>query len=324
MTNFKIFLRDGKLMVGEFPELKLLSLEDPIGREDALIENSKRKREHNDAVESAMASAVEVVKGEDVFHKINDWFIPLPGGGLGRKLNEGQLCDLPTGWMVEYKEQYWTGSALSKGSRLPDWIDIPNVDDPIYRSGETRKIARLKYDLRETNPIKEALKESKSPVIPEGSEKKKFEVLLYGEWVELSENQYLQAINNNHYGRINGIEQHRNSAGKPAIDDTLKPRIDRIGELYESGKDDIHGISRFLLPRDDRERLDHLINVIRELRDIAAVEAKAAQDSPQTESQGEVFNEIFNRYHTLICGGYSREDIAKSLMGSFSITRKTV
>jgi hypothetical protein len=262
MSNFKIFLRDGKLMVGEFPE----------GRN--FHQDFAEEKRHNAAVEAAKKNAVEVVN-------------PICGAEY-EPMQEGQLYDLPKGWTVEIKGQYWTGSPLTKNSRLPEWIDI-DKGMTIYEGLETRKIARLipaskvsgiaaigvpesgdfdtlpgkgdkggecnrtvcknteaEYynhstrmyycaecavlinDANKADAIRLyghelcTLEESKSPVIPEGSEKEKFEVLLYGEWVELSENQYLQAINNNHYGRINGVEQHRKSADKPAIDDTLK------------------------------------------------------------------------------------------------------
>jgi hypothetical protein len=83
----KLFLHSGKMMIGEFPDVQTNAL-------SAL----SVLNECEAAVSAAKASAVEVVNGEDALHKINDWFLPLPGGGLGRKLNEGQLCDLPTGW----------------------------------------------------------------------------------------------------------------------------------------------------------------------------------------------------------------------------------
>jgi hypothetical protein len=90
----KLFLHSGKMMIGEFPDVQTNAL-------SAL----SVLNECEAAVSAAKASAVEVVNGEDALHKINDWFLPLPGGGLGRKLNEGQLCDLPTGWTVEYEKQ---------------------------------------------------------------------------------------------------------------------------------------------------------------------------------------------------------------------------
>lgn len=123
----KLFLQAGKLWYNELPEQNI-SWE--LGNMTAL--------EYDGAVSAAMASAVEVVDGEEA--------IDFVGGKLmifGQECEEGQLCSVPEGWTVEIKEQYWTGSALSKGSRLPDWMDIPDGNDPLYRIGETRKIARL-------------------------------------------------------------------------------------------------------------------------------------------------------------------------------------
>jgi hypothetical protein len=201
MTNFKIFLRDGKLWGNEFPEIPAVSI--------SANQDAARMRSYNRSVESACATAIEVIG-------IDEDALILNGFAC-----EDDFYSVPTGWTVDVKGQYWTGPPV------PEWMDIDN-GMTVYEGLETRKIARLipsKVD---------------SPVIPEGSEKQKFEVLLYGEWVELSENQYLQAINNNHYGRINGVEQNRKSADKPAIDDTLKGKFVsdpvRANETFEKLK----------------------------------------------------------------------------------------
>lgn len=100
----KLFLQSGKLMIGEFPE-------EPIKGEFELP-YAKAMKKYYAVLESAKASAVEVVNGEDCFHKINDWLTPLPGGGLGRQLQKGELCDLPSGWTVEIgKCDKWCGGA---------------------------------------------------------------------------------------------------------------------------------------------------------------------------------------------------------------------
>lgn len=118
----KLFLQSGKLMYGEFPE-------EP--------ESGGAMPAYDRAVSAAKASAVEVVNGEDCFHKINDWFTPLPGGGLGRKLLEGQLCDLPEGWTVEIEYQH-------KAFDTWETVDEKRYNQfCIIRAGVNRKVARL-------------------------------------------------------------------------------------------------------------------------------------------------------------------------------------
>jgi hypothetical protein len=282
MTNFKIFLRDGKLFGNEFPEIPAVSI--------SANQDAARMRSYNRAVESACGTAVMVIGLDESALILNGFAC------------EDDFYSVPNGWTWEYGEQrrYETSCGYSNWYNTePSWADGHKF--------ESRKIARLvKIEEREcisqfasAEEFSQAHEESKSPVIPEGSEKHDFclpwtyqeRADKYTHIIRGNSNQHLLQGRQ----RPDGYEEALfrmivkavnayHSADKPAIDDTLKGKIDRIGELYESGKDCIHGISRFLLPKDDRERLDHLINVIRELRDIAAVEAKAAQPPAQAES----------------------------------------
>jgi hypothetical protein len=128
----KIFLSEsGVLMAGEFPEPP-----------ETLLHDTHQKYQHaitkwEAAVEAAKASAVEIINMDTPTAQFQ---FALSLGGL---MTKGKLYDLPPGWTVEYGEQYRTNSALSKNSRLPHWMDIPDSNDPLYRIGETRKIARL-------------------------------------------------------------------------------------------------------------------------------------------------------------------------------------
>lgn len=83
----KLFLQDGKLMVGEFPE-------EPTswGQEDSQYYGCVRDEYHK-AVEAAKASAVEVVNPEEIT----------------ASLAEGHLYDIMKGWTVEKYRQDETG-----------------------------------------------------------------------------------------------------------------------------------------------------------------------------------------------------------------------
>lgn len=178
MSNFKIFLRDGKLWGNEFPE-------QPETKGVTWNDYHRAAAEYDSLLTASKGSAMEIIN-------------PISGARY-EPMEEGQPYPIPAGWKVEYGDDHCQKQHCRSDDVCKEECQYP------------RKIARLIPDS----------KVSDSPVIPEGSEKQKFEILLYGEWVELSENQYLHAINNNHYGRINGVEQHRKAADKPTIDDTL-------------------------------------------------------------------------------------------------------
>jgi hypothetical protein len=207
MTNFKIFLRDGKLWGNEFPEIPAVSI--------SANQDAARMRSYNRSVESACATAIEVIG-------IDEDALILNGFAC-----EDDFYSVPTGWTVDIKGQYWTGPPV------PEWMDIDN-GMTVYEGLETRKIARLipsKVD---------------SPVIPEGSEKAEFDplkpftrdewqaiadkhtpegqpfhhvkgsVVVPGAWLEGEMVGYARCMVDMYYPLLNKI------ADKPAIDDTLK------------------------------------------------------------------------------------------------------
>lgn len=52
-------------------------------------------------------------------------------------------------------------------------------------------------------------------------------------------------------------------------------RLERIGELYERGKDELNNISFGLLPADEQKSHARMFGILSELRDIAAMGLKA-------------------------------------------------
>jgi hypothetical protein len=253
----KLFLHSGKMMIGEFPDVQTNAL-------SAL----SVLNECEAAVSAAKASAVEVVNGEDALHKINDWFLPLPGGGLGRKLNEGQLCDLPTGWTVEYEKQCqyqetdgncpdcFRGSLCKKIAHLipaSNASGIKYMHDRECRRYRDESVLCQNHCYFKTSGIKECpIKSSGIAAIgvPESgdfdrSEKDEHEVWCNGAWMSVTENVYMQLINNNHYGRINGVLQH----GDP---ESKSPVIPEGSEKHD-----------FCLPWTYQERADKYTHIIR-------------------------------------------------------------
>lgn len=128
MSNFKIFLRDGKLWGNEFPEDVI---PEPMGAGGRIAARSQREvNEYNAAVSAAKASAVELLNPEAVFtwDDRECWFIN------NRAAAEGKLYDIPQGWEVEIKER------MSEG-----WV--PSYNDPdnsaLAPSAEIEFVARL-------------------------------------------------------------------------------------------------------------------------------------------------------------------------------------
>lgn len=97
----KLFLQSGKLMIGEFPEEPI-----PYGVGDEQYYGA-RMDEYHAAIESAKASAVEVVPDWravkfDAENQI--WWLLDPTQGIYDEMKEGQLYDIPSGWKVEYED----------------------------------------------------------------------------------------------------------------------------------------------------------------------------------------------------------------------------
>jgi hypothetical protein len=236
MTNFKILLRDGKLMIGEFPEPPV-----PYGVGDEQYYGA-RMDDYNAALEAAKASAVEIIN-------------PV-SGALYEPMQEGKLYDLPTGWTVEYEEQFFSVATQQ-------WVTatIQHLEPSTTR----RKIARLVPSSKASGIAAIGVPESgdfdahpnvteeewnrfnpESPVIPEGSEKPDFDplkpftreewqaiadkhtpkeepfrfvkgsVVVPGAWLEGEMVGYARCMIDMYYPLLD------KSADKPAIDDTLK------------------------------------------------------------------------------------------------------
>jgi hypothetical protein len=83
MTNFKLFLHAGKLMVGEFPK-------EPSG---TFASYPKSHEEYYDAVRTAKETAVEIINPE-----IMEGLLYL------ETASEGMMGDMPHLWTVEYEE----------------------------------------------------------------------------------------------------------------------------------------------------------------------------------------------------------------------------
>lgn len=60
-------------------------------------------------------------------------------------------------------------------------------------------------------------------------------------------------------------------ANEKQFDENLK----RIGELYEKGKDNLNCLPRHLFSEDERADHSQLFDILREMRDIAAINLKA-------------------------------------------------
>lgn len=117
----KLFLRDGKIYVGEFPEIPPVSL--------SPNQDAARMRSYNRSVESAVASAIEVV-GIDpdtlilngFIHEDEDFYLP------------------PEGWTVDIGYQF-------KAHKESEFADCHVSVYQTYRDNEkphrVRKIARL-------------------------------------------------------------------------------------------------------------------------------------------------------------------------------------
>lgn len=199
----KLFLQSGKPMLGDFPEEpKWHEIPATPSGCDYEIRDEQRD-EYNAAVSAAKDSAVEIVNPEAII-------IYEPTGMVleGVAMYGDDLYDLPKGWTEEIYRQDETGPgddqyAATKARLIP------------LKEPESLIASQIPYP--EPSGIV-------ATGVPEHGDK--FEVLLYGEWVELSENQYLQAINNNHYGRVNGIEQHRKPVSPPPQAES------RINELW--------------------------------------------------------------------------------------------
>ena len=217
MSNFKIFIRDGKLWGNEFPE-------EPCDKEIYTHQKAvwdKMISDYNATVEAAKASAVEADSGTGFYKALLNAEGIATGEGSEHEvifalnsLEEVKLYNLPTGWTVEYKYQF---------------------------EAVNGKIARLIP----------ASKASDSPVIPEGSEKtleQQGEELLAQFSGALTDSQKQEivekALNTAAYAlglafRVCDLKTHINgtvvikdqkfdisftpeSADKQAIDDTLK------------------------------------------------------------------------------------------------------
>lgn len=119
----KLFLRSGKLWVGEFPEEPI-----PYGVGDEQYYGA-RMDDYNAAVSAAKASAVEVVNPEDALaqncleedKKI--WMIINPDKSY-TQIIEGQLHDLPQGWTMEIENNLY-----KKVARLVPLVGIPEIGE---------------------------------------------------------------------------------------------------------------------------------------------------------------------------------------------------
>lgn len=119
----KLFLRDGKLWAGEFPEITEL-----IERDTEKA--SSLEARHKAAVSAAKARAVEVVN-------------PICGAQY-EFMEEGQLYDTPEGWTVEIGYQFETVC----GPMGKEWNDFSEPQEENYNFHKSqgrivRKIARL-------------------------------------------------------------------------------------------------------------------------------------------------------------------------------------
>lgn len=136
----KLFLQYGKLMCGEF-------LEEPCDKEVYTHQKAvwdKMVSEYNAAVSAARDSAVEADPGHGFYKALLNAEGFSTGEGSDHEVNvamsflkEGQLYDLPEGWMVEIEYQH-------KAFDTWETVDEKRYNQLcIIRAGVNRKIARL-------------------------------------------------------------------------------------------------------------------------------------------------------------------------------------
>lgn len=192
----KLFLQGGKLMVSDFPEYP--PKPGPMSHQEFFTEFYEDDLpKYHKAVSAAKASAVDVAISPCILPHASGYYLNSEPGTQAIEIKEGQLYDTPEGWTVEIKTQFWVYDPAIAGN---NWMDsrptqhdnyegrtiarlipetLPNSDQKASNQPEKHsKVSGIaavgvpeydfKYDLRETNPIKEALREAG---IPESGEK---------------------------------------------------------------------------------------------------------------------------------------------------------
>lgn len=341
----KLFLQDGKLMVGEFPE-------EPTswGQEDSQYYGCVRDEYHK-AVEAAKASAVEVI---DPGYEFCRRFLTHNGISAGEgseqevtermgMLRKEELFMIPEGWTVEIEDQFKANDHWFNFKDNPqvDLIDAQQLAD----EGRTRKIARLikiekegilleepqyvdfnkpnifidgdfndSYEARVRRSTgkgknKIPLKEQSSGI---AAVRDKFEVLTRGEWKEVSESHYQYAINNGHYGRINGVDE----AGMPKGWEGEKLDLLQHHETIATDSAGVPGSGEhdhdFLLWESDRVYGCECGTIL-----VSNQEYKAVSTPQQAEEEQDMWAEVF----AVTLRNGLNEGIVKC-MERFAITRK--
>ncbi len=54
----------------------------------------------------------------------------------------------------------------------------------------------------------------------------------------------------------------------------FKEALQKLGELYEEGKDCLNYIDKYNLPVDEQEKYDRMFGILQEMRDLSAITMK--------------------------------------------------
>lgn len=237
----KLFLRDGKLLCNEFPEIPPVSF--------SPNQDAARMRSYNRSVESTVASAIEVVDF-DVSALILNGFVC-----------EDDFYSLPEGWTVKIGYQFETVC----GPLGKEWNDFSEPQEANYNQHKklgriVRKIARLiPQEINDQERIDRchgftpfiSPKQSGIAAIGKGWEGEKFSLLRDQETIATT-----------------------GTGGIPDSRETANTTIDRIGELYEGLKDLHHGMLMY-------DKSGEFFAALQELRNIACVAVKSVSPPPQ-------------------------------------------
>jgi hypothetical protein len=194
MSNYQIFLREGKWFGNIFPEKPQKGdyWNAPEGEENAVTEK------YNDTVEKLKAEALEVVNPEETFccYLENRWI----NQKTGQYIVDGVLYPWDGGWEIGCG---WSpGISAEFCSRC-----MGNCPDKVLR------------------------------LLPKSPVKDKHEIW-NGEWIQVGKDAYLHGINNNRYGRINGVLQHGDPEQKKGGIAVIG--VPEYGELEPSSRHECH------------------------------------------------------------------------------------
>jgi len=175
---------------------------------------------YSNPVASARASALEVVNPEMLSPKI----FKFPGG-YGIQIGKLDAETVKPGVLYPWDGGAEIGEHEECGHPCEDYKDVCQHYGCAYKG---RKFLRL---------------------LPKAPVKDKYELWMNGEWKEVGNDAYLQGINNNHYGRVNGVP-HNGESPKGAGDDypVTLPKEDAKPSNHPEKHSKVSGIAAIGVP----------------------------------------------------------------------------